>query len=118
MAMAQRTMAQRDRMTTMTMAAVRRGMKLTIMAKAQQATTTTMTTMMGMGMAQRDATIKSRQRGQRVATLVIGVQRRIATTARAMTTAHARIARRECGRSVGGRRRSPRHQCGGVCRWG
>ena len=49
--------------------------------------------------AQRDATIKSRRQRQRVAT--IG-----ATTTRTMTTAPARIARRECGRSVGGRRRS------------
>ena len=33
--------------------------------------------------------------------IVIGVQRRKATTMRTITTAPARIARRECGRSVG-----------------
>jgi hypothetical protein len=71
-----------------------------------------------MATAQRDATIISRRRWRRVATIVIGVQRRRATTTRTMTTASARIARRECGRSVGGRQRSRRHQCGGVCRRG
>ena len=35
-----------------------------------------------------------------------------------MTTAPARIAHRECGRSVGGRRRSRQHRCGGVRRQG
>jgi hypothetical protein len=35
-----------------------------------------------------------------------------------MTAAPARIARRERGRSVGGRRRSRQHRCGGVHRRG
>ena len=56
--------------------------------------------------AQRDATIKSRQRRRWVATIVIGVQRRIETTTRMMTTTPARIALWECGRSIGGCQRS------------
>jgi len=54
-----------------------------------------------MATAQRDATIKSRRRWRRVATIDIGVQRRIETTARTMTTAPTRIARQECGRLSG-----------------
>ena len=65
--------------------------KFTIMAKVRWAMTTTMAT------AQRDTTIKSRQWQWRVATIVIGVQRWIATTTRTMTTAPARIARRALG---------------------
>ena len=54
-------------------------------------TTTTMTTVTAM--AQPDATIKSRRRWRRVATIVIGVQRRMAMTTRMMTTAPAHAPR-------------------------
>jgi len=93
-----------------TMAAARR------VVKARRMTTTTMTTTMAT--AQRDATIKSRRRWRQVATIVIDVQRRIETATRMMKTAPARIARRECGRSVGGRQQSRQHRCGGVRRRG
>jgi hypothetical protein len=79
-------------------------------------TTTTMTTTMAT--AQRDALIKSRRWRRWVATIVIGVQRQRARMTRMMTTAPARIARWECGRSVGGRQRSRQHRCSGVHRRG